>query len=173
MFKHALVLMSLLSAVAACGDPEPATVDAASNADAAPVVADASPAATIVSEQTDAEWRALCEELFTPELNLGVQAPGCAGEDCEASNTAVQDCVAALELDPQDCEPPPVGNPLRECDATVAQLKNCFATFFNQFLPYASATCENVDEISPPRAPNTLEECNGFLTKCPDAFSGN
>lgn len=167
MLKHAFVLVTLLGAVAACGDPEPASVDAT------PLPPDAVPPATIVSELSDPEWVALCEELFTPAVTFASSALDCASEDCDVSPTAVEDCVSEVVAEPQDCSPPDAAAPIRDCDATIAQMTTCYEAFFNQILPYGTATCENVAAIPPLMLPNNLPECDGLLTKCPDAFSDN
>lgn len=173
MFKQALVLTCLFGALAACSDPASSTADATPEPDAIILPPDAVPAATIVSEQTDAEWTALCEEMLTPEVSLGLGGYACSGEDCAASATAVEDCVAAIEVDPDECVPPDADDPIRDCEATVEQLEICYAAFVSQFVPYATATCENVDDLAPLMLPNTIPACDGLLAKCPDAFSGN
>ena len=133
---------------------------------------DAEPAGGLLSDLSDADWTALCMDIVTPELQLGQQAAfNCTDADCAASATAVEDCIADLVIKPEQCDPPPVDSPLRACDAPVTDLETCYGAFAGQFVPYGTATCENVGSLDPLSLdPATFPECDDLLAQCPNAF---
>lgn len=127
-----------------------------------------------VSDLSDAEWTALCMEVLTEEIQLGQEAAfTCTEEDCMVSPTAVEDCIANLVIVPDDCAPPDPGEPIRDCDAPVADLETCFGVFLGQFEPYGGATCANVAELPPLNFdPAVYPECDALLEQCPNVFNG-
>lgn len=178
LFPRSLgVAFGLGLALAACGGGDNADdntdepgIDAPPAIDAAPPDAETGGA---ISELTDAEWIALCEEIVTEDANAGLQVAfsGCIESDCEASATAVEDCIAELTIEPPDCMPPDPEEPIRMCDAPVGDLETCITAAYAPLALYPAATCATVAELPPVNFDfATIPECDDLLAQCPDVF---
>jgi hypothetical protein len=177
LFPRSLgVTFGLGLVLAACGGGENTDIVDEPGIDAPPAIdagpPDAEPGG-IISDMSDADWVALCEEVLTEDANAGFQVAisGCIESDCEASATAVEDCIAELTIEPPDCMPPDAEEAIRMCDAPVADLDTCISAAYAPLALYPAATCATVAELEPFTFDlTTVPECDDLLAQCPDVF---